>query len=990
MSNVVVADRIITYIFFLGFIELMKSISSSFFGRLFGNATKITINDHGLNIFVKNKETTISWQVIISPPQFTTGVFGQTMIFSTLEQQYTLSKLAYTSESEQKKNIEALWVETHKLRLQRLLDKVDSVISRRYLRQSTINKIQQVVNTEFQRWFPWSESGCCLFETKQLTLRLATYNQWTLSDFNACRESYINKQVSTYQHYFDTVETNPLTMKQRRACIIDDDNNLLLAGAGTGKTSVMVGRTGYLLKSGQANNNEVLLLAYGKKAADEMDQRIKVKLETNKIGATTFHSLGLTIIAQVDGAKPTLSVFAEDEKAKTKWVQTYFEYLIEQQMQYRRLVLAYFSKYYYVEKNEFDFKSLGEYYQYLSDNDIRTLKGELVKSFGELHIANWLFNHGIEYLYEANYLIQVNTVDRKQYQPDFYLPEFNLYIEYFGIDDNGDTAPYIDRKKYHQSIQWKRETHLQNNTQCLEFTYGQHKAGVLLTSINQYFQENELEYSQLSDETMLANLRETGRITVLAEIFTKLVGLYKAACLDADSEKNIIAKAADPKQMQKVLELLTPIVDNYQQTLTDNNEIDFEDMVNKALNYTQKGLFKSPWRYIMVDEFQDISEPRARLVKALRDNNKDCSIFAVGDDWQAIYRFSGADVSLMTGFADYFGATTQTELDETFRFNNKIGEVATHFISKNPAQIKKNIRSKKQVSAPAVSILRRSARAAGTQRKQIIDEIANGAIDDVLGSLSQQSGKVATVYLLARFWFQLPDKAAVTKLNKKYPRLSIQTQSFHASKGKESDYVIIIGLKSGLHGFPSTKGTPPILDGLLAKEEVFEHAEERRLFYVALTRGKDRAYIIADMNDASSFVKELIADHDVELNEFGITVNQAFVEQIRCLICETGTLKPRVGRNGTFYSCSHFPRCAHKERACEKCESVMTKSRYPGFKSCVNPNCETVLPLCSKCGAEMVLRKSPKGAFWGCRNFKGSDLLSCKNSIDKSKLKWPT
>jgi DNA helicase-4 len=218
---------------------------------------------------------------------------------------------------------------------------------------------------------------------------------------------------------------------------------------------------------------------------------------------------------------------------------------------------------------------------------------------------------------------------------------------------------------------------------------------------------------------------------------------------------------------------------------------------------------------------------------------------------------------------------------------------------------------------------------------------------------------------------------------------NIQTQSFHASKGKEADYVVIMGLKSGKHGFPSSKVTPAILDALLAKEEKFKHAEERRLFYVALTRAKDRAYLIADMADTSDFVKELIQEYDVELNEFGITVNQTLVDQISCLVCETGTLMARSGRYGPFYSCSHSPLCEHKERACDKCQSVMTKNKYVGFKTCLNLSCNNIVPLCEKCGAEMVLRASQNGEFWGCRNYRGNDALSCKNGIDHSRIKWP-
>ncbi len=967
----------------------MKSISSTIFGRLFGNPTNIQINTNGLTIDVKNTLTDIQWNDLISPPLFSFSLFGQTITFSTKEQTYVLSKLAYNCAKTQKGRCEQLWAEGNKTRLEMLLTKIDRFTHSRYLRQSDMRRIQEVVKQEYMRWFPWAASNTALGHVSELVQLLASYRQWGKPEVAVCREKYINRQLATYKTFFDNVESNPLTAPQRRACVIDDDNNLLLAGAGTGKTSVMVGRAGYLLNSQQAKHNEILLLAYGRKAADEMDERIKDKLATDKISATTFHSLGLNIIAQVEGEKPNLSVFAEDEQMKTKWIQTYFEELIRNHPRYRHLVLQYFSKYYYIEKNPFEFDNLGDYYQYLTDNDIRSLKGDRVKSFAELYIANWLFNHGIEYQYEANYAVDLKTVACRQYQPDFFLPEFNIYIEYYGIDENGDTAPYIDRDNYHKAIKWKRETHQRYGTQCIELTYAQHKRGMLLSLLGKSLKDKQIVVKRLPDTAMLASLKETGRISVLAEIFAKLVGLYKAACLDESLEKNVIAASADPEQTDKAFELLRPILTAYQERLLSRDEIDFEDMIGKALEYIETGQFNAPWRYIMVDEFQDISEPRARLVKALRDNNKGCSVFAVGDDWQAIYRFSGADVTLTTGFAAYFGATTLTELDQTFRFNNRIGQVATEFVCKNPSQINKTIKSLKQVDSPAVSILRKGANGVSAKDENIIEELANGAIDEVLTSISQKVSKPVTVYLMARFWFLLPNKVTLARLNNHYPMVNIETQSFHASKGKEADYVIIVGLKSGKHGFPSSKATPAILDALLAKEEKFEYAEERRLFYVALTRARERVYLIADMVDAGDFVKELVKEYDVELNEFGITVNQAFVDKINCLVCETGTLKERTGRYGSFYSCSHFPLCDHKERGCSQCQSVMSKSKYPGFKSCLNPSCNNIIPLCQKCGAEMVLRKSKNGEFWGCRNFRGNEQQSCKNGIDKSRLRWP-
>ena len=511
--------------------------------------------------------------------------------------------------------------------MERLLTKIDTFVHGRYLRQSGVKRIQVAVKAEYARWFPWATVSHALGESVELVQLLANYQQWQAHDINDFRETYIDKQLSLHQHFFDNVESNPLILKQRRACIIDDDNNLLLAGAGTGKTSVMVGRAGYLINSQQASHHELLLLAYGKKAADEMDERIKEKLNTDKISATTFHRLGLTIIAQVEGEKPNISVFAEDEKAKAKWVQGCFEQFINSQAHYRHLVLDYFSRYYYVEKNPVDFERLGDYYQYLTDNDIRSLKGEKVKSVSELRIANWLFQQGIDYRYEQNYAIAVNTMTRKQYQPDFFLPELNVYIEYFGIDEHGETATYIDRDEYHASMLWKEQTHRDNNTLCFVLTYAHHKRGTLLKTLDKqlamlYKAHKITPYEALPDEVLLARLKETGRITLLSEIFAKLLGLYKSVCVDDVSEQIIIEQATDPKQMCKAFELLGPIYDAYQKRLAENNEIDFEDMISKALDYIETGEFRSPWRFIMVDEFQDISEPRARLVKALRDNKR--------------------------------------------------------------------------------------------------------------------------------------------------------------------------------------------------------------------------------------------------------------------------------------------------------------------------------------------------------------------------------
>lgn len=966
----------------------MNSIVPSIFGRILSNKVPLAFNENALAVTDNKSKQQIQWSEITTPLSFKFGFLGQTIHFSTANENHTLTMMAYHSDHFLKTRLEQYWVNANIAKLDALLDRIANTLSHRFLRQSRISEIKALAMQEHSRWFPWIMESNSLAPINKKIQLLDKYSKWNNAATQYFQHRYVEKQLQHHKSFFDQVESNPLTERQRIACVIDDDNNLLLAGAGTGKTSVMIARAGYLVQSQQAKYDDILLLAFGRKAADEMNQRVQDKLATDKIKAATFHSLGLNIISQVEAGKPSLSVFAEDAKVKAKWLQGCFESLIENQSEYRTLVLDYFSQYYYVEKNDFDFQTLGDYYHYLNDNDILSLKGDKVKSFGELYIANWLFYHGIDYEYEAAYQFDLKTVEHRQYKPDFYLPEYALYIEYYGVDDAGNTAPYIDKDQYHTSIEWKKTTHQRYNTRCITLTYAQHKQGTLLSELRNALSDLEIDYEILPIESILASLKETGRITVLAELFGKLLGLYKAADLDEKVQRDVINKAADTKQAETAFALLVPIMSSYNNHLHQRDEVDFEDMIIKAINYVESGLFTSPWRYIMVDEFQDISEPRAKLVKALRDNHKGSSVFAVGDDWQAIYRFSGADMRLTTQFAKYFGLTTQTELDVTFRFNNKIGQVASDFISKNPSQLNKTIVSLTYVAAPAISLLRRGNNTVVNYQSSLV-ELSNGAVDEVLQAIYSKACKSVTVYLLARFGFKLPSYADIQTLCAKYPLLKIQAHTFHASKGKEADYVVIIGLQNGKHGFPSEKATPAMLDALLPQQEDYPHAEERRLFYVALTRAKHRVYIVADMANTSCFVQELMEEHEIELDEFSCENEQMYTDDISCMHCDTGVLKKQTSRYGIFYCCSLSPRCEHKEQPCHQCSSPMTRKRHTGFKLCLDTNCNYIVPICDKCDAEMVLRKGPKGEFWGCRNFKGNEALSCKNGKDPASIQWP-
>jgi DNA helicase-4 len=648
----------------------------------------------------------------------------------------------------------------------------------------------------------------------------------------------------------------------------------------------------------------------------------------------------------------------------------------EEQMQkpaYAKRVLDYFEYYLYPTANPFEFETEGEYFDYILANDIRTLKGEAVKGLGECLIANHLFKLGVEYQYEAPYEHATRSLDFRQYQPDFYLPDYGVYIEHVGIDRNGNTAPYVDRETYHRGMEWKRELHKTHETILIETFYYEHVDGVLLKSLETKLEAAGVEFNSLPPEAVLGTLREFGAISVLADLLGQLLMRYKACHFEEDQLAFVVRNSDNPNQVAAALDLLFPIADAYEAKLADSEQIDFDDMIGRAISYVTQGRFRSGWRYILVDEFQDISEPRARLVKALRDSVSECSLFCVGDDWQAIYRFTGSDIGFTTSFQEKFGATKITALDTTFRFNNSICDVASKFVLKNPAQLRKSLSTHLKVSRPAVSIMRKRSEPTGERAG------VDPRLSEVLEKISEKAPEGSTVYLLGRFGFNLPNAGILKVLRQTYPGLAISALTMHGSKGKEADFVVLLGLQSGKHGFPSKKATHPLLEALLPKLEPFDYAEERRLFYVAVTRARHRVYLICDMASASEFVVELVAEqYPVELEEFETSLAQKLFQLINCKKCETGTLVPREGKFGSFYGCSHYPLCDNAENGCRSCGNPM--QRVGRFKVCINPDCASWIPTCPQCGAEMTQREGRYGNFWGCRNYRGEEQVSCSHT----------
>jgi DNA helicase-4 len=779
-----------------------------------------------------------------------------------------------------------------------------------------------------------------------------------MEHFSNLNQDFITKQLKQYRLFFDNVETNPLTAQQRRACVIDEKHNLVLAGAGTGKTSTMVARAGYLVKAGLAKPEQILMLAYARKAADEMEERIKDQLGIEKLSVKTFHSLGKHIITQVEDMVPLIDKMAEDTALRVRFVDEQIQ-LFLQDDRYKSRFVSYFVKYSHPYKSQYAFKSLGAYNAYLKENDIRTLQGELVKSFEECEIANFLYRQGIAYQYEAQYQINTTSRDFKAYQPDFFLTDYGIYIEHFAVNEQNQTPPFIDQQRYLEEMAWKRELHQRYQTPLIEtYSYLKHQ-GRLTDVLSEKLLAAGVQFKPQAANTLLNKLNQLGRVSEFSQLMAQILALFKSAYLNIKSFMELAGQHEDHERMRAATYLFEPIYEAYQQQLRDAASIDFEDMIGLAIEYVESCRYKSPYKYLLVDEFQDISASRARLLKALMAQNPDSSLFCVGDDWQSIYRFSGSDVAMTQHFEQYFGATATSILDKTFRFNNKIGEVAARFITQNPEQIPKQISSHRTVKHNAVSLIKTNQDLVGMHA--------------ALSAIADQVTQPATVLLLARFHFKKPD---IVALNRQYPNLRIQFMSVHASKGKEADYVLIFGLEKGKHGFPSEKATHPLLTLLLPKAEPFPYAEERRLFYVALTRARHHVYLIADANNASVFVRELLnKPYPVSSDEFIGKEFQETVANTPCSHCQTGFMVPKDSQYGSFLGCSEYPLCPHTQRACQRCGSGLLDQG--GFRVCENKRCDYREPICPECGGTLSLRKGKYGEFWGCSNYRKDADFSC-------------
>ncbi|ANG92326.1 DNA helicase IV [Enterobacteriaceae bacterium 155047] len=502
----------------------------------------------------------------------------------------------------------------------------------------------------------------------------------------AHNQAWTDEMLTQYAAFFNTIESSPLNPAQARAVVNGEHSLLVLAGAGSGKTSVLVARAGWLLTRGEASADQILLLAFGRKAAQEMDERIKARLHTQDISARTFHALALHIIQQGSKKVPVISRLENDTQARLS-----------------------------------------------------------------LFIEAW----------------QQQCSEKKA-----------------------------------QAKGWRQ------------------------------WLEEELAWT-VPEGSFWQDKSLARRLGSRLDRWVSLMRMH------GGTQAEMIEGAPEEVRMlfSKRVKLMAPLLKAWKTALKEENAVDFSGLIHQAIILLEKGRFVSPWKHILVDEFQDISPQRAALLAALRKQNKHTALFAVGDDWQAIYRFSGAQLSLTTAFHDYFGEGDRSDLDTTYRFNARIGEVANRFIQQNPHQLEKPLNSLSTGDKKAVTLL------ADDQLEPLLDKLSGFVKGD------------ERILILARYHYLKP--AILEKAATRWPKLQLDFMTVHASKGQQADYVIVVGLQEGSDGFPAPARESVMEQALLPAPEDFPDAEERRLLYVAITRARHRVWLLYDKERPSPFVEVL-------------------------------------------------------------------------------------------------------------------------------------
>lgn len=717
---------------------------------------------------------------------------------------------------------------------------------------------------------------------------------FNISSYN---DIIIENKYQKYKSYFENMyrdidESIHLDQDQIKAILAEEDYSLIIAGAGTGKTTTMASKVKYLVDIKKVDPSKIAVMSFTRKATEELEKRIVIDFGIPAV-VTTFHSLGMMHIREIfknrkcyvvdnntknniflsyfkenifpykDKVKELLEIFNINNTHQSWFFGTYFTENYDKYKSFDEYFQSY--KTYKIKEAQRSHRGIKGTLEEILDKDlnrevIHTIQGELVKSKGEAQIANFLFCNNIEYHYEKIY--EELMPENRTYKPDFTLSlnGEEVYIEYFGLS----TYPDGELSKRYQKIRQSKEAyHASHHTKFIEIDSRPNESvseTLRRELIKMGFVLRPKTPEEIYDAILSSN--PTSQFYPFRDFLYHQIEVLKSSS-ERRNYQNIIAKyintlSHNEKEMSiKQYNYINDFYLYYQDKLYGSElyGFDFSDMLyyaNLYMDTIQKDN-KLNFEYLVIDEYQDISEMRYLLAKNIASRNH-AKVVAVGDDWQSIYAFTGSKVEYTYHFQKYFPGAKLFHINKTYRNSQELINYSGNFIMKNPSQIKKNLISAKHLQNPIKFVLF-EPETEYQALKRLILMIHNEHPARSIMILARTNKMIDACFDDP----ELKDSIGTKIEYAGYKDIDIDGMTIHKAKGLSSDEVIIIGLDSS---FPRSDNSRFWLEGLFKSKVVPEQipfAEERRIFYVALTRSKNNVYLLVnkDPKMRSSFINEL-------------------------------------------------------------------------------------------------------------------------------------
>lgn len=824
-------------------------------------------------------------------------------------------------------------------------------------------------------------------------------------------DHFIDTAMVKEKDYLDTIlkDVDPnitLDYDQRKVILTDEDYCLVIAGAGAGKTTTVAAKVKYLIEKKHIDPSQILVVSFTNKAVNELKEKLNKDLNIN-CPVATFHSTGNAILRKQ--IQDPLRIV--DSTQLYFVIQDYFRNSILKNESLVNNLILFFASYF---DSPYEGEDLNAFFNKIAKSSYTTMKGDLedfkesvldknskrmvtiqnefLRSQQEVEIANFLYLNNIEYEYEPLYRYNVQY-SKKPYTPDFLIKQGDkiAYIEHFGITEDGKNDRYTESQLefYKKAINDKIILHRKHKTTLL-YTFSSYKDGkTLLEHLqNQLIQHGFVLKPKSNKEVMekLVSTEENRYIRKLVNLICRFIGNFKTNGYTKDEFKRMYYSTQNVRT-RLFIDICNDCYLEYERFLKENNAIDFEDMINESariLNEIADMKQKIDFKYIIVDEYQDISRQRFDLVSAL-SNISNAKIIAVGDDWQSIYAFSGSDITLFTQFEQKMGYAKRLKIENTYRNSQEVIDIAGNFILKNTSQITKELKSNKHLKDPVIiytydgkgkNYKDRNKKGANYEMAKAVET----AIEQIIEfNKVEKKNKKLSILVLGRFGFDGGnlERSGLfefirrgSKLKSvKYPEVDMTFMTAHASKGLGYDNVIIINGKNETYGFPSKIEDDPVLKLVIKEDRSITNAEERRLFYVAMTRTKNRVYIVAPEQNPSEFLLEIKQDYkNVILKGSWNEEEPVKVKNIKyCPICGF----PLQYKYKTAYGLRLFI-CTNEPELC----GFMT-NKYEARKLSIM-KCD-----CCKDGYLVVKTGKNEDFFLGCTNYK-KDGTGCNNIVWKS------